>query len=454
MNFSIEIQVISKILTAQSNGDTQTVDTLCSFDSSYYGPYKKFIEFILDHKDKNQKAPDIFTFQTEFLDDEFTLVDVSESVEYLSTQLRKNKQYIIFLETMNKMQELGSGDITEAWEYINLRADEAFKLTETKPMDIIHQGEERAQTVIDFSRQKRIPTGFPEIDKALYGGWSTIEELAVIEARTNVGKSWFCVKVMEAAQKSGFKVAYYSPEMRSEYLAIRFDSWRAHFKNSELYLGKYSDEYTTYIKQLATEETPAYIIEDKDINDGVSVKHLEPFIKRENINLLIIDGLSYMVDDQRHNSDYDKYQHITEALFQLSKKYNCAVIIAVQANRETKEEKDDKGVPFPTLFNIEGSDHIARKATQVFSLRQIFETHVLDVKLIKSRTSSHVNEVWSYAWDINTGNIQYLPGDNDTSSPTQSAPSVSAPIISAPVISIDQGIADDALSGLDEGIEF
>lgn len=449
---AIELQVISRILTST---DENEINELCSFDESYYGEYQKYISFILKHRDKYGKVPDKFTFQAEFIDDEIQLVQVNESIDYLEKELKKNKQFLLFNTTFNNVQKLISGDITEAWEYIGTQVDAANQLLDVKPQDIIHDSEKRAETVIEFSKQRKIPTGFPEIDKALYGGWSMIEELAVFVARTNTGKSWICVKCMEAAQKNGFRVAYYSPEMRSEYLATRFDTWRGHFKNSDIYLGRYSDDYKMYIENLKNDETPAYILEDKDFADGVSVKHLEPFIRKEKIQLLIVDGLSYMLDDEKHVADYDKFQHICEGLFQMSKKYNCAVVIAVQANRETKEEKDDKGAPFPNLYHIESSDHIARKATQVFGLRQIFETHVLDIKLLKSRTSGHVNECWSYAWDINNGNMQYVPSSSDNTSPDTA---ISSPTIAAPMISVDNSpSAEDAnlLSGLgDDNVEF
>ena len=56
-------------------------------------------------------------------------------------------------------------------------------------------------------------------------------------------------KMMESAQKPGYNVHYYSPEMRAEYRnSIRL--WRAHF-NNDLYQGKYTDDYSHYLKKLS-----------------------------------------------------------------------------------------------------------------------------------------------------------------------------------------------------------
>lgn len=405
MIVSIELQVISKILTTD---DESIIDTLCAFDESYYSVFKPQIKFILDHRQKYSNVPDVFTFQSEFPD--LTLVQVNESLEYLQSGIKKNKQYIILLETFNKLKDLGAEDVTDAWQYLSKQCDVAAQLDDCQPMNIIAQAKERSDMIIKYSQQERIPTGFPEIDKLMYGGLSTVEELLIIIARTNTGKSWVCTRMMESAQKNGFPVGYYSPEMQSAFLATRFDTWRGHFQNSQLYRGNYTAEYMEYIKSLPGEKTGAFIIEDKDMADGVSARRLEQFVKKNGIKLLIVDGISYMTDDSKSISDYEKYKHIAGDLFKMSKKYGCAVVIVMQANRETREAKDDKGDPFPSMYNAEGSDHPCRIATQVFALRQIFDKHVLDIKLEKTRMANNENPILSYSWDVNTGNMQYLPG--------------------------------------------
>jgi len=283
---SIELQVISRILTTE---DTTEVDTLCAFDDSYYSVFKPHIQFILDHRHRYNDVPDVFTFQVNFPD--VTLVQVDEPIEYLQVEMKKNKQHILLLETFNKIKDLGTGDVSDAWTYLQMQCDKAAKLDDVKPMNIVKDAKARSEQVIQYSKQSRIPTGFPEIDKLMYGGLSTVEELLVILARTNTGKSWVCSKMMESAQKHGFPVGYYSPEMQAAFLATRFDTWRGHFQNSQLYRGNYNEEYYKYIQELSKDETDAFVIEDKDMPDGVSARALEPFVKKHGIKLLIIDGI-------------------------------------------------------------------------------------------------------------------------------------------------------------------
>ena len=447
---SIEIQAISRILTTDSQ---EELDTLCSFGPEYYSIFKEQIEFILEHRQTYDDVPDVFTFNARF--PEVQLVKINEPLEYLVTELNKNRQQILLIETFNKLKDLGSGDVEDAWKYLSLQCEKASELSSSDPMDIIHQAKERADQVVEFSKQTRIPTGFAEIDKLMYGGLSTIEELLLIIARSNTGKSWVCTKMMETAQKNGFPPLYYSPEMQASYLGTRFDTWRAHFQNSQLYQGKYTPQYIEYIDDLEKQSTPAYILEDKDVSGGaVNTRVIESLVKKHKIKLVIIDGLSYMEDIRKSDTDYVKYKNLCLDLFRLSKKYGCAVVVAVQANRETKENKDDKGLPFPSLMNIEGSDHPGRIATQAFALRQIFDKHVLDIRLEKSRTANNQQPVLSYAWDINTGNMQYLPGGDDDPVNNVIAPTVVTPKIITHTdtpSSVESEISDE---DFDEDVEF
>lgn len=424
----IEVQVISKILTSD---DQEAVDTLLSYaPDMYFSGFLPEITFIHDHRQRYGTIPSRFSFEAEFPD--FNLAEVPEPVEYLTEKLKEHRQYLILVETFNKIKDFGDGDsVKDAWTYIELQYEKAQISADTDPMDIVKDSEERAKQVLEFSKQQRIPTGFPEIDKLMYGGLSTVEELLVLIARTNSGKSWVCTRMMETAQKNGFPVAYYSPEMQAAYLGTRFDTWRGHFENNKLFKGDYSAEYYAYLKSLKGEATSAFVIEDKDFPDGVSVRTLDPFVKRNKIKLLIIDGISYMHDDFKATRDQEKYKNIATGLFSLSKKYGCACVLVMQANREVKN-KDDKGESIPTLYNAEGSDQPARIATQAFGIRQIFDKHVLDIGLLKSRMADNRTPVFSYAWDINTGQTQYIPGDDSpglNDAPTPPTFSSSSPII-------------------------
>lgn len=446
---SIELQIISRVLTSQSQSE---IDALCAFDQSYYSVFTDQIKFILDHRNKYGDVPDVFTFQAEF--PEVTLVQVSEPIKFLIDEIKKNKQHIILLETFNKLKGLGSGDVAEAWQYLYNQCERAQSLNDSQPMNIVKDAKMRAEQIIEFNKAQRIPTGFPEIDKLMYGGMSTVEELLLIVARTNTGKSWVCTKMMESAQRNGFPCLCYSPEMQASFLGTRFDTWRGKFINSDLHRGNYSKEYLEYLDTLSNDATSAYILEDKDTPEGVvSVSVLSQLVKQLGIKLLIIDGLSYMKDENNAPRDDIKYKNLCTGLFRLSKQFGCAVVITMQANRETKEEKDEKGVAMPTLYNIEGSDHPARICTQAFCLRQIFDRHILEIRMEKSRTAANTKPLFTYSWDPGNGEMAVAPDEEGSAieaaitRPTIAIASSNIPTVDDIPFDMDSG--DD-----DEDVEF
>ena len=437
MIYPIELQVICRLLTTE---DPKEIETLVSFDESYYITFREHIHYILQHYEKYKTIPDVFTFQARFED--VSIVTVKEPLEYLINGIKENKQRILLVDTLNKLNDMGSDDIGIAWEYLTSQCEKSSMLNASEPMNIIKDAQKRADQIVEFSKQARIPTGFDEIDKLMYGGLSTVEELVLIIARTNSGKSWLCTKMAEAAQKAGFPVLIYSPEMQASYLSTRFDTWRGHFKNNQIFQGKYDEEYLQYIKELPSETASMYILEDKDVSSGeVSAHTLDTLVARLGIKLLIVDGLSYMVDTKKSDTDHIKYKNICNDLFRLSKKRGCAVVITMQANRATKSDAiDDKGEPMPTLYNVEGSDHPGRICTQAFSLRQIFDKHVLDIRLEKSRNANNQKPVLSYAWDVNVGACRYIPGGEDVgeiNTPTITTQS------NAPSVTDDINLEDD-----------
>lgn len=450
---SIELQVISRILTSQNSSE---IDELLSFDDTYYSVFRDHIRYILNHKSKYRVVPDVFTFLNEFEDIE-SLLDVREPISYLSEQMRLNKQRIILIETFNRLKDANQSDIENVWTYIANQVERVHNLESTKPMDIIHQAHERSEQIKEYNRQARIPTGFPEIDRLMYGGMSTVEELLLILARTNTGKSWLCSKMMESAQRHGFPVLYYSPEMQASFLATRFDTWRGQFVNSELHRGRYSAEYEAYLEKLESEETSAYILEDKDVEDGiVDVSKIQSFVHRNGIKLVIVDGLSYMDDIKHASSDYERYKNICTGLFKMSKEEGCAVVVAMQANRDTRNnlDKDGEGKdPFPNLYNAEGSDHPGRIATQAFSLRQVYDKHILDIRLEKSRNSANQKPIFSYSWDPNTGKMSLISNESEDKLTSAISNSSSIPIIST-VMHNDDELLKEFDTDDDDDIEF
>ena len=78
----------------------------------------------------------------------------------------------------------------------------------------------------------------------------------------------------------------------------------------------------------------------------------------------------------------------------------------------------------------------------------------MDIRLEKSRNAKNERPVLSYSWDVNTGNMQYIPAEGAEISPTASLPSSvsSDQIIGNVAVPETTGINMEDLE--DEDIEF
>ena len=217
---SIELQVISKLITTQ---DRTEIQRLCEYGEEYYSLLAPQIKFILDHVEKYGDTPDAFTFQAEF--PTITLIPVSEPIDYLCKELQRNRERILLLETFNKVKTLGVDDAAAAWEYIGLQYEMYQQLGSSQPFDIIHQAQERSRQVVEWSKQSRIPTGFKEVDEIMYGGLSTVEEMLVIISRTGNGKTWMASKMAESAQGHGFPDSIETGNILGVVMAGKSKSW-------------------------------------------------------------------------------------------------------------------------------------------------------------------------------------------------------------------------------------
>ena len=84
-------------------------------------------------------------------------------------------------------------------------------------------------------------------------------------------------------------------------------------------------------------------------------------------------------------------------------------------------------------------------------MRQIFDKHILDIRLEKARLVNNQKPEFSYSWDINTGNKQYIPSGQGDSITSALTPTVApAGIVPVATPSLDAIVLDDS----DDGIEF
>ena len=402
----VSLQILNKIISTKDisiiTDNNLTIDYFLEYEDEY--------SFIKEHFDNYKNVPDTETFINKFPD--FELLEVNESDRYLVDAIREEYLYSKSVPVIKKAAELLKSDSNEASRYLQ---SELVNLTPnyiTPYVDIIHSNS-RVEMFEDKSNNKDkwfIPTGFEELDDIIYG-WQCGEEFVVIFARTGIGKSWVLVKTVQHAWEIGKNVGYVSPEMSADKIGYRFDTLNNHFSNMALVRGDKSkvsiDEYRQYNEKLAEHNNRILVSTPMDFNKQVTVGKLRTFVQANNLDMLAIDGITYMTDERykRGDNKTTSLTNISEDLMALSCELKIPILVVVQSNRGGTE-KDT-----PDLEDIRDSDGIAHNATKVISLNQKEEALVMKIK--KNRDGK-VGDKLTYLWDIDLGEFTWMPGDDDS----------------------------------------
>ena len=402
----VSLQILNRVISTKDisiiTDNNLTIDYFLEYEDEY--------SFIKEHFDNYKNVPDTETFINKFPD--FELLEVNESDRYLVDAIREEYLYSKSVPVIKKAAELLKSDSNEASRYLQSELVNLTPNYTTPYVDIIHSNS-RVEMFEDKSNNKDkwfIPTGFEELDDIIYG-WQCGEEFVVIFARTGIGKSWVLVKTVQHAWEIGKNVGYVSPEMSADKIGYRFDTLNNHFSNMALVRGDKSkvsiDEYRQYNEKLAEHNNRILVSTPMDFNKQVTVGKLRIFVQANNLDMLAIDGITYMTDERykRGDNKTTSLTNISEDLMALSCELKIPILVVVQSNRGGTE-KDT-----PDLEDIRDSDGIAHNATKVISLNQKEEALVMKIK--KNRDGK-VGDKLTYLWDIDLGEFTWMPGDFDS----------------------------------------
>lgn len=399
----ISNQVINYLLDSK---DTSLI-VLNNLNEKYFPGYEKEFSFILNHLNKYGNIPDKETFIATF--PSFDLINVNEPSQYLIEELFKEYQKNRLAQTFNSVRKLLiNNDIDKAVDLYQNASEEINTSIALNTVDILKdtsrfQAYEDRTTNFD---KYYVRTGFPELD-AVLGGWDREEELAVIIARTNKGKSWINLKMALAAAEQGLNVGIYSGEMSERKVGYRIDTLLQHLPNSALIHGSISvrDDYKTYIDNLPSRlKGSIKVLTPKMINGSASVSALRAFIEKDKLDILFIDQHSLLEDDRKAKNPVERASNISKDLKNLQVLKRIPIIAVSQQNR-TKNDDDSDDID---TTQIAQSDRIGQDATVIIGItRDKKDNSLLTLHVVKSRDSVVGNKL-TYKVDFNIGAFLYI----------------------------------------------
>lgn len=399
----VELQVLSKVLKEKS----LSFLTLNNITDEYFITYSSEYEFIKSHVQQYGNVPDKETFLAKF--PEFTVVEVSETDKYLVDTFNEEHLYSKAVPVVQKIAELMQTDSVQAVEYLRSQLDNLTVRSAVMGTDIISQSRKRYEEWVQMKENPekfQISTGFDELDD-LIGGWRRGEELGVIFARTGQGKSWILIKSLQHAWRQGYRVGLIEPEMSDSKTGYRFDTLFGHISNKALTRGQDAKGYDKYIEDLEKRKNPFFVVTPREFNRRITVSKLRSFIETNKLDIIGIDGISYMSDERAKRGDNLTTQltNISQDLMDLSIDLKVPILVVAQSNREGAKTDNN-----PTLDNIRDSDGIAFNASIALSMRQ--KDSNAEIVVEKNRNGITGSKL-RYLWDIDTGDFSYVENDED-----------------------------------------
>ena len=406
----VSLQIISKCLATQ---DLSIIENNLLTEEYFVG-YENEYRFLIQHKKDYGNVPDKATFLAKFPD--IDLVEVTESDRYLVDTIREEYLYYKSVPVVQKVAELLKTDANAAAEYMIHALKDLQPNYRLGGTDIIADAEVRYDQYVERKEHQNewfFTCGFEELDELIHG-IQREEELLVIFARTNQGKSWVLEKMCTHVWQIGYNVGYISPEMGASSIGYRFDTLHRNFSNKGLMWGKDDideEEYKKYLMNLKTVQNKFIVATPNDFDRKITITKLKNWIQQYKLDLVAVDGITYMTDERYRRGDNKTttLTNISEDLMSLSMELKVPILIVVQANRGGVAQEDTDGTP--ELETIRDSDGISHNASKVISIRQT-KDGILKMEVKKQRFGA-VGGKLNYQWDINTGTFTFVPAEDD-----------------------------------------
>lgn len=399
----VEMQVLSKVL---NNKDISLI-TNNNLTEDYFLNYVDEYNFILNHYARYGNVPDLETFLDKFPD--FQVVKVSENDEYLITTIREEAQYAKTVPIINKVADLLQTNAYDAVDYLRSVLPTLDISKDNIGTNIIKNATDRYNEYLERANgnNKLLSTGFLELDE-IVGGLNRGEEFVVIVARTGEGKTWVLLKMLEELWKNKLSVGLIEPEMSYNKIGYRFDTLNANISNTSLLRGNDNINYKPYIDRLNKNKTPFIVASPKDFDSNITVSKLKMFCETNNLDVLGVDGISYLRDERGKKSDNKttSLTNISEDLMNLSISLGIPIICVVQSNRTGAGTENA-----PELDSIRDSDGIAYNASMILAIKQ--KEPGIEIVVRKNRNGMRDGKVL-YAWDIDKGKFIYVPSNDDS----------------------------------------
>jgi archaellum biogenesis ATPase FlaH len=299
---------------------------------------------------------------------------------------------------------LAAADMIEKGDFdpVEKLIKDAVQISLTRDMGTDYFADPRARLMKIKSNNGQVSTGWPTMDKRLFGGMNR-GELNIFAGGSGSGKSLFMQNIAVNWVTQGLNGVYLTLELSEELSAMRMDSMIAGVSTKEIF--KDLDNLEIKVKITGKKSGNLRI---KYMPAQSNVNQIRAYLKElevqsgQRIDFIMIDYLDLIMPvsakvDPSNLFVKDKY--VSEELRNLAKELNLLLVTASQLNRSSVEEIEfDHSHISGGISKINTADNVFG----IFTSRAMRERGRYQIQLMKTRSSSGVGTKIDLEYNIDT----------------------------------------------------
>ena len=319
-------------------------------------------------------------------------------------------------ESFTKRQELErailkSADLLEKGDFspVEKLIKDAVQISLQKDMGTDYFADPRQRNDRYFNSGGQVSTGWPSLDKILYGGFSR-GELNIFAGGSGSGKSLVMMNIALSWLEQGLSGVYISLELSEELVGLRTDAMLSNMSTKDIrkdletaelkvkMFGKKAGQYR--VKALPAQSNI------NDIRAYIKEVQVQTGIK---VDFMMVDYLDLLMPVSAKVSPNDlfvKDKYVSEELRNLAKELNVLFVTASQLNRSAVEEIEfDHSHISGGISKINTADNVFG----IFTSRAMKERGRYQLQCMKTRTSNGTGQKVELEYNIETMRITDLP---------------------------------------------
>ena len=320
--------------------------------------------------------------------------------------------FLAEFESFTKRQELErailkSADLLEKGEFgpVEKLIKDAVQISLQRDMGTDYFADPKARINKYFNAGGQVSTGWPQMDKLLYGGFSR-GELNIFAGGSGSGKSLVMMNIALNWLAQGLSGVYISLELSEELTSLRTDAMltmmstrdiRKDIGTTELRVKMAAKKYGQYrVKGLPAQSNV------NDIRSYLKEVQIQTGIKVDFVMIDYLDLVMPVSVKVNPNDQFIKDKYVSEELRNLAKELGILMVTASQLNRSAVEEIEfDHSHIAGGISKINTADNVFG----IFTSRSMRERGKYQIQCMKSRSSTGVGQKIDLEYNIETMRI-------------------------------------------------